>query len=68
VLEVFFVETHKTTDVLIPVLPLRDVWFTRTWLFLFFVGREKSIDALETAMKDDKQPLGWGEVRTPRIP
>jgi ATP-dependent Lon protease len=57
VLEVFFVETHKTTDVLIPVLPLRDVVVYPHMVIPLFVGREKSIDALEAAMKDDKQVL-----------
>jgi len=51
------VETHKTTDVLIPVLPLRDVVVYPHMVIPLFVGREKSIDALEAAMKDDKQVL-----------
>ncbi|MDP3007963.1 MAG: endopeptidase La [Methylococcales bacterium] len=50
-------ETHKTTDVLIPVLPLRDVVVYPHMVIPLFVGREKSIDALEAAMKDDKQVL-----------
>jgi len=51
------VETHKTTDVLIPVLPLRDVVVYPHMVIPLFVGREKSIDALESAMKDNKQVL-----------
>jgi len=51
------VETHKTTDVLIPVLPLRDVVVYPHMVIPLFVGREKSIDALEAAMKDNKQVL-----------
>ena len=39
-------ETHKTTDVLIPVLPLRDVVVYPHMVIPLFVGREKSIDAL----------------------
>lgn len=50
-------ETHKTTDVLIPVLPLRDVVVYPHMVIPLFVGREKSIDALEAAMKDDKELL-----------
>ncbi len=50
-------ETHKTTDVLIPVLPLRDVVVYPHMVIPLFVGREKSIDALESAMKDNKQVL-----------
>lgn len=50
-------ETHKTTDVLIPVLPLRDVVVYPHMVIPLFVGREKSIDALEAAMKDNKQVL-----------
>jgi len=51
------VETHQSTDVLIPVLPLRDVVVYPHMVIPLFVGREKSIDALEAAMKDDKQVL-----------
>ena len=50
-------ETHQSTDVLIPVLPLRDVVVYPHMVIPLFVGREKSIDALEAAMKDDKQVL-----------
>jgi ATP-dependent Lon protease len=55
-------ETHKMTeiqqtDVLIPVLPLRDVVVYPHMVIPLFVGREKSIDALDAAMKDNKQIL-----------
>ncbi len=42
---------------LIPVLPLRDVVVYPHMVIPLFVGREKSIDALDAAMKDDKQVL-----------
>jgi len=51
------VETQLLTDVLIPVLPLRDVVVYPHMVIPLFVGREKSIDALEAAMRDDKQVL-----------
>ncbi len=42
---------------LIPVLPLRDVVVYPHMVIPLFVGRDKSIDALDAAMKDDKQIL-----------
>lgn len=55
-------ETHKMTElqqinVLIPVLPLRDVVVYPHMVIPLFVGRERSIDALDAAMKDNKQIL-----------
>jgi len=55
-------ETHYMTelspaDVLIPVLPLRDVVVYPHMVIPLFVGREKSIDALDAAMRDSKQVL-----------
>lgn len=55
-------ETHKMTelqpaDVLIPVLPLRDVVVYPHMVIPLFVGRERSIDALDAAMRDSKQVL-----------
>ncbi|WP_304413695.1 endopeptidase La [Methylobacter sp. BBA5.1] len=47
----------QQTDVLIPVLPLRDVVVYPHMVIPLFVGREKSIDALDAAMKDNKQIL-----------
>ncbi len=44
-------------DELIPVLPLRDVVVYPHMVIPLFVGREKSIDAIEAAMNDDKQLL-----------
>ena len=44
-------------NVLIPVLPLRDVVVYPHMVIPLFVGREKSIDALDAAMKDNKQIL-----------
>ncbi|MGV6827367.1 MAG: endopeptidase La [bacterium] len=42
---------------LIPVLPLRDVVVYPHMVIPLFVGREKSINALDAAMADDKQIL-----------
>ncbi len=42
---------------LIPVLPLRDVVVYPHMVIPLFVGRERSIDALDAAMKDNKQVL-----------
>ncbi|WP_019864346.1 endopeptidase La [Methylovulum miyakonense] len=55
-------ETHDMTelqpsDVLIPVLPLRDVVVYPHMVIPLFVGRERSIDALDAAMRDSKQVL-----------
>lgn len=41
----------------IPVLPLRDVVVYPHMVIPLFVGRERSIEALESAMKDNKQIL-----------
>ncbi|ASF47531.1 endopeptidase La [Methylovulum psychrotolerans] len=55
-------ETHNMTelqpsDVFIPVLPLRDVVVYPHMVIPLFVGRERSIDALDAAMRDSKQVL-----------
>lgn len=47
----------QQADALIPVLPLRDVVVYPHMVIPLFVGREKSIDALDAAMKDNKQVL-----------
>ncbi len=47
----------RDTEELIPVLPLRDVVVYPHMVIPLFVGRDKSIDAIEAAMKDDKQLL-----------
>ncbi|MGR8932803.1 MAG: endopeptidase La [Gammaproteobacteria bacterium] len=44
-------------DISIPVLPLRDVVVYPHMVIPLFVGREKSIDALDAAMKENKQIL-----------
>jgi ATP-dependent Lon protease len=41
----------------IPVLPLRDVVVYPHMVIPLFVGREKSINALDTAMQEDKKIL-----------
>ena len=46
-------ESHETY----PVLPLRDIVVFPHMIVPLFVGREKSIKALEDVMKDDKQIL-----------
>src|ERR1700755_1073531 len=42
---------------LLPVLPLRDIVVFPHMIVPLFVGREKSVRALEDVMKDDKQIL-----------
>ena len=44
-----------TTDTKYPVLPLRDIVVFPHMIVPLFVGREKSIKALEDVMNDDKQ-------------
>ena len=46
-----------TAGVLYPVLPLRDIVVFPHMIVPLFVGREKSVRALEDVMKDDKQIL-----------
>jgi len=48
-------EIHK--GALYPVLPLRDIVVFPHMIVPLFVGREKSVRALEDVMKDDKQIL-----------
>ena len=45
------------SSTVIPVLPLRDVVVYPHMVIPLFVGREKSIEALEQAMEDDKKIL-----------
>ncbi len=47
----------KNTQRTMPVLPLRDVVVFPYMIMPLFVGRAKSINALEEAMNDDKQLL-----------
>jgi len=50
--------THlKSKDELIPVLPLRDVVVYPHMVIPLFVGRGMSIEALDAAIRDDKQIL-----------
>ncbi len=49
--------TESNNPPLFPVLPLRDVVVYPHMVIPLFVGRGKSIDALEAAMKDNKQIL-----------
>ena len=46
-----------TQTIEIPVLPLRDVVVFPSMVIPLFVGREKSVQALEHAMRHDKQIL-----------
>jgi ATP-dependent Lon protease len=55
-------DTQKNLDIqqplsLLPVLPLRDVVVYPHMVIPLFVGRERSIDALDAAMKENKQVL-----------
>lgn len=47
--------SHK--DTMLPVLPLRDIVVFPHMIVPLFVGREKSVRALENVMKEDKQVL-----------
>jgi ATP-dependent Lon protease len=49
--------TMESTLGLYPVLPLRDIVVFPHMIVPLFVGREKSVRALEDVMKDDKQIL-----------
>ena len=48
---------ESTENTRYPVLPLRDIVVFPHMIVPLFVGREKSIQALEHVMKDDKQIL-----------
>ncbi|KEA62036.1 ATP-dependent protease La Type I [Marinobacterium lacunae] len=50
-------EANEAVTVELPVLPLRDVVVYPNMVIPLFVGREKSIQALELAMESDKQIL-----------
>ncbi|MBN9541229.1 MAG: endopeptidase La [Reyranella sp.] len=49
--------TQGTVGTVYPVLPLRDIVVFPGMIVPLFVGREKSVKALEEVMKDDKQIL-----------
>jgi len=50
-------DTHPTGGALYPVLPLRDIVVFPHMVVPLFVGREKSVRALEDVMQDDKHIL-----------
>jgi ATP-dependent Lon protease len=50
-------EPERVKGELLPVLPLRDIVVFPHMIVPLFVGREKSVRALEAVMKDDKQIL-----------
>ncbi len=50
-------DTSLTSTLVLPLLPLRDVVVYPHMVIPLFVGRTKSIAALERAMSDDKQVL-----------
>jgi len=50
-------EENNDSTLIVPVLPLRDVVVYPHMVIPLFVGREKSIRALEAAMDDDKRIL-----------
>ena len=49
--------TAPTQGIVYPILPLRDIVVFPGMIVPLFVGREKSVKALEEVMKDDKQIL-----------
>ena len=49
--------SNQASPIYIPLLPLRDVVVFPHMVIPLFVGREKSIKALESAMADDKRVL-----------
>ena len=49
--------TEKSAGDLMAVLPLRDIVVFPHMIVPLFVGREKSVRALEAVMKEDKQIL-----------
>ncbi len=50
-------QSNSSVATEVPVLPLRDVVVYPHMVIPLFVGREKSIQALDTAMKDNKKIL-----------
>ena len=48
-------EQGKSEVLVLPVLPLRDIVVFPHMIVPLFVGREKSVRALENVMQDDKQ-------------
>ena len=58
--------TDETSSA-IPVLPLRDVVVYPHMVIPLFVGREKSINALDTAMQEDKKRLAKKLGKKPKF-
>ncbi|MEN8261617.1 MAG: LON peptidase substrate-binding domain-containing protein, partial [Pseudomonadota bacterium] len=54
-METTYIETSSEPNILVPVLPLRDVVVYPHMVIPLFVGRDKSIEALDVAMHDNKQ-------------
>ena len=54
----------ESTDTIYPLLPLRDVVVYPHMVVPLFVGREKSILALEDAMENNKQ-VCWSRRKIP---
>lgn len=50
---------HLSEPFELPLLPLRDVVVYPHMVIPLFVGREKSIQALDLAMEQDKKVLWW---------
>ena len=48
-------ENDSHVEKMVPVLPLRDVVVYPHMVIPLFVGRDKSIQALESAMRENKQ-------------
>jgi hypothetical protein len=60
------IEARPTPEDVYPVLPLRDIVVFPHMIVPLFVGREKSIRALETVMRSDKQ-ICWPRRRMPAM-
>ena len=52
----------KESKIIQPVLPLRDIVVFPNMIVRLFVGREKSVKALEEVMKDNKEILLVSQV------
>jgi len=51
----------------LPLLPLRDVVVFPHMVIPLFVGRPKSIKALETAMSQERRIMLWPKKQLPRM-
>ncbi len=60
-------EHARASQLLLPVLPLRDIVVFPHMIVPLFVGREKSVKALEEVMADDKQILLSSQIDLPRM-